>query len=142
MEGKVHLAGHRVYIRPFANRTHEPNVEARITQELVSSLQRTSKIEVVSKDEAEYVVSGSVVGYSKEVVALDSSGDVSVYRLTITVNLTVADRAGKVVGDFKGIQDYEDYRVYDEIERTKAEEHRAVERIAREIAQRIAVLLL
>lgn len=41
-----------------------------------------------------------------------------------------------------GISEYEDYRVYDEIERTKASEREATQKAAREIAQQIASLVL
>ncbi len=139
---RLHLAGSRVYVAPFKNRTDEPNVEYYITNRLVQSLQRTSKIIVVEKKLADYVIEGEVTGYNREVVSLDSSGDVSTYRLNIIVSVYVYDRDGRRVGEFKELSEYEDYRVYDEIEATKAAEREAVENIAQEIAQQIAVLLL
>ncbi len=139
---RVHLAGSKVYVAPFKNRTEEPNVEYYITDQLVSSLQRTGKITIVSREEADYTVEGEVVGYTKDVVALDSSGDVSVYRLTISANVVVKDRDGKVLERLKGISEYEDYQVYSDIERTKSAEREAVERISQEIGQLIASLLL
>ncbi|BAT70921.1 lipoprotein [Thermosulfidibacter takaii ABI70S6] len=138
----VHLTGKKVFVEPFKNRTSEPGVEYYITNELVSSLQRTAEIEVVSKEDADYTITGKVVGYNKEVMSLDPSGDVSVYRLTITVDVLVLDSNGNEVAELPGISEYEDYRVYDEIERTKASEREATQKAAREIAQQIASLVL
>ncbi len=142
-EGKrLHIAGSKVYVAPFKNRTSEPNVEYYITNNLIFSLQRTAKITVVSKDQADYTIEGEVLGYSKRAVALDSSGDVSVYRLTVVVRVRVYDTNGKLVAEYPSVSEYEDYNVYDEIERTKAEERRAVRRVSEGIAQQIASLLL
>ena len=139
---KVCLVGKKVYVAPFKNRTGEPNIEGYMTSEVVSSLQRTGKIEVADEAHAEYFIKGEIVGYTKTVVALDASGDVSTYRLTVTVNVSVRDAKGKEVLKLDGLSHYEDFRVYDEIERTKAEERRAFRDIVSDIAQEIAAQLL
>ena len=136
------LVGKKVYVAPFKNRTGEPNIEGYMTNEVVSSLQRTGKIEITDEGHADYFIKGEIVGYTKTVVALDASGDVSTYRLTVTVNVSVTDAKGKEVLKLDGLSHYEDFRVYDEIERTKAEERKAFRDIASDIAQELAAQLL
>ncbi len=139
---RLNLAGKNIYIEPFKNRTDEPNIEYYITDRLASSLLKTGKISITDSEHCQFIIRGEVVSYTKEVVAVDSSGDVSVYRLNVSVNVRVYDSSGREVASYQGISHYEDYPVSEKVETTKAHEREAMRKIAGDIAQQISSLLL
>ena len=142
-EKAVSLSGKKVMVLPFANRVGEPEVESIFTRALVNELLKTGKIILTSsKEDADFIITGKVVGYNRETMSVDEKGDVLTYRLTMMVDVTVKDKRNKVVANYSGLSDYEDYPAYEDIERTKDAERAAVRSISQSIAQMLASLLI
>lgn len=84
----------RIVVEPFINRTAEPFLETQLTNEVRDQFARRRTVEVVSSvQNADAVLTGSIVYYRATAVSYDRNDDITEYRLTITVNgeLTRAD---------------------------------------------------
>ena len=141
-EKTVSLSGKKVAVVTFANRVDEPGVESIFTRALTNELLKTGRVELTSEKNADYIITGDVVVYRKETMSVDEKGDVLTYRLTLGVNVRVKDRGGRVVARYDNLTDYEDYRVYKDIEKTKDAEREAARKISESLSQMIASLLL
>ncbi len=141
-EKTVSLSGKKVAVITFANRVDEPEVESIFTRALTNELLQTGKLELVPKETADYVITGEVVLYNKETMTVNEKGDVLTYRLTLGVNVKVKDKTGKVIVSYNNLSDYEDYKVYEDIEKTKDAEREAVRKISESLSQMIVSLLL
>ena len=138
---KVHLKGKSVAINTFKSTVDEPGVESIVTTYIKNEFIKDGRVKVVAGD-AEYYLDGTVVTYEKDTIALNKEGDTAQYRLTVGVNFVLTDKAGNVVWNANNLKESQDYRSYQEIERSKGAERDALREAARDLAVMVTGLLL
>src|SRR5688500_9114940 len=74
------------------NATTEPNLEQEGTQALVDRFVRDNNLRVVSEDDADLVLTGSVMKYTNAVFAFNAQEKAEEYQVPVTVQLTARDR--------------------------------------------------
>lgn len=137
--GNFTLVNSKVHVYPFKSTVSEPMVEVIFTNKLIESLMRSSAI-IVDSEDADYIITGTVKGYSLSTMSMSKTGDIGVYRLRMSVSIVVRDREGKVLFS-RDFSDYEDYQVEPTIESTKLREKMAVDVLSDRIAQLVVVML-
>ena len=75
-----------VFITPIANTTAEPFIETGLTNEMRNQFARRQTLNVVSADnDADAVLSLTIVSYNSTSISYNDDDDISEYRVTITV---------------------------------------------------------
>lgn len=93
-----------IHIEPFKNKinistentrtryiTYTPGVEVALTNALVDRFILDGHLKVVSRKNADLVLSGELVDYRKDPVRYNSENEVEEYRVNIIVNLILTD---------------------------------------------------
>ena len=80
-----------LYIDTFENKTDQPNVELDLRKELVSTFQNDGNLDITSSEQADAVLDGAIVDYSRQALRYKDDEAVWEYRLKITVNFEFAD---------------------------------------------------
>ena len=99
-----------VYVQTFANHTDEPKLENELMTKLVDSFQNDGHLFITANDQADAVLKGEIVGYTRQAMRYSSDESVQEYRLNITVNFEFIDlSSGKPIvkaNDFSGNASY------------------------------------
>ena len=74
------------------NATTEPNIEQEVTEAIVNRFVQDNKLRVVAEDQADLVLSGSVVKYVNAVFGFNAREQAQEYQVVVTVSLTARDR--------------------------------------------------
>ncbi|MFH1460508.1 MAG: LptE family protein [Candidatus Omnitrophota bacterium] len=93
------LPGHlkSVYIETFKNYTDEPNIENDLRTKIIAAFQNDGNLNIATNEEADAVLKGSLVGYSRHGLRYDSNQGVQEYRLVISVNFEFIDKSTNTV---------------------------------------------
>ncbi len=139
----VDLNGKKVSIHILKNHTGEPDIEYIIPRAIASEFIRTPQVRVVKNDrDADYVLKGKVTSYSKHILSLDYQGTGQYYQLTVTIHVILENPAtGKTI-DLGEMSEDSEYHIARDLETSKTNERRALDRISQELAQRLTALLL
>jgi outer membrane lipopolysaccharide assembly protein LptE/RlpB len=131
-----------VHIPVLENRTQEPGIEDFITQALTTALVTSGMAKIArSVDAADAILEGQIVEYTLTSLAFDSTANVTAYRLSIGLSLTLRDRAkNEVVWRQERIDERADFRVAGQVTTTLVREQDAVRRAAVDIARAIVSL--
>jgi len=131
-----------VHVPVLENRTQEPGIEDFVTQALTTALANSGMAKIArSAEDADAVLEGQIVEYSLASLAFDSTANVTQYRLTIGLSLTLRDRVkNEVVWRQERIDDRADFRVAGQVTTTMVREQDAVRRAAVDIARAIVSL--
>jgi outer membrane lipopolysaccharide assembly protein LptE/RlpB len=132
-------SSHRsVAIPMFANATLEYALEEQLTRAIVDAFLEDNRLEVVSAEEAETVLRGSVISYERTALTYDQSEQVQEYRVVVTLELEYQE-----VSSGNTIWREEDFRVWasydpslDNPEDEEVGKERAVEKVAGEVVAR------
>lgn len=82
-----------VYIETFENKTDQPNLENELRTKLISTFQIDGNLEIASVDEADTLLQGEVVGYSRQAMRYENNEAVQEYRLSVAVNFEFIERS-------------------------------------------------
>jgi len=137
----VYLKGKSVAINTFRSTIDEPGVENIVTTYIKSEFVKDGRVTVVARD-ADYVLEGTVVTYEKDTIALNKAGDTAQYRLTVGVSFVLTDKAGNIVWNADDLRESQEFRSYQEIERSKGAEREALREAVRDLAVMVTGLLL
>jgi hypothetical protein len=99
-----------IAIPTFKNQTFEPGIEILFTQAFLNEFIQDKRVKVVSRAEADSILEGVVKHFTISSVAYGSSGFVSQYQIVVLVDLTLKDRAGKVLWVEKDVRETEWFR--------------------------------
>lgn len=91
-----------IQVQPFANRTPEPHLTDALTAALRKQIQRNTTGRLVTKGDADIVVTGEIVQYNRTELSYQPADAVSVldYRVTMTAHVVAREVAtGRVVLD-------------------------------------------
>jgi outer membrane lipopolysaccharide assembly protein LptE/RlpB len=86
-----------IAIPTFKNKTFEPGIEIPFTQAFLNEFILDRRVKVTDRAEADSILEGAVISFTAYAATFDASGFVSEYVMTVTINLSVKDRAGKVL---------------------------------------------
>jgi outer membrane lipopolysaccharide assembly protein LptE/RlpB len=90
-----------VAVPTFKNRTYEPGIEVPFTQAFLKEFILDRRVNVVDRAQADSLLEGIITDFKIYSVSYDRSGLVLVYQTTVTLDLTLKDRTGKVLWEQK-----------------------------------------
>ena len=86
------VAGKKITVPIFANKSYRANIGAILTESVVEEFARRSGGNVVSEDGADLILSGAVLTYDSSAVSYTAQDKVSEYRATITAEATLTEK--------------------------------------------------
>lgn len=96
---------HTVYIRMFKNQTFQYGMEERLTNAIIKELIADRRLRVVnSPEQADAILSGTILNYTRDVLAFDRDGDVEMYTLALTASFALKDsRTNEIIRQRKAV---------------------------------------
>jgi len=94
-----------VAIPTFKNQTFEPGIEVPFTQAFLREFILDRRVNVVDRAEADSILEGIIKNFSTYSVSYDRRGFVMEYQTNVVIDLTLKDRAGKVLWEEKGFSE-------------------------------------
>jgi len=125
----------RVFISVLDNRTPETGLENTLTGDLRYEFIRYDRS--AKPDEADAVLSGTVTSLRVESISRSGQHSSLERRVTVSVDLKLADRNGKVVWSVEGLADSESYRVGSDSQATDVSKRAAVSALSKRLAENI-----
>lgn len=148
--GYITQAGYKtIYVEPFVNkinttseyaegarfRTYFPLLENKITNAVVDRFNFEGSLRTVQREDADLVLSGSLVNYRRETLRTATNDTPEEYRVTLFVNIKlVENRTGKVLWEKNGFAGDATYFVTDAM--ATSESH-AVQEASIDLARRL-----
>ncbi|MCP4716628.1 MAG: LptE family protein, partial [Deltaproteobacteria bacterium] len=122
----------------FKNKTFEPGAEALFTAAFVNEFIESRRIGVVSAQEADAVLRGTIVKLVDDAIAYNSDDKAQHYRVHVILDVTVEDRrSGKMLWQRKGLQHSEEFPVSGNIVFSEAAKREALKTLADDLAERV-----
>jgi outer membrane lipopolysaccharide assembly protein LptE/RlpB len=103
------IAGKKISIPVFANKSYRANLGAIVAGSLVEEFARRSGGRVVTEEGADLLLTGTVISYSSNPVSYSAFDRVREYRATITVEAVLTEKSTRKVvwkGTIPWSQDY------------------------------------
>ena len=126
-----------VAVPTFKNRTYEPGIEVPFTQAFLNEFILDRRVNVVSRAQADSLLEGIITNFTMYSVSFDQSGRVVEYQTNITLDLTLKDRAGKVLWEEKNFSETQWFRASSGILINEANKAAAIQKTARLVAERL-----
>ncbi|MBI5266234.1 MAG: LptE family protein [candidate division Zixibacteria bacterium] len=76
-------------VEPFDNRTSEYGLSDRLTTIVIDAFIKDGSMRIVPADKADAVLHGVLTGYARQVVAFDTTDQVSQYKVVLTCEVTL-----------------------------------------------------
>jgi outer membrane lipopolysaccharide assembly protein LptE/RlpB len=85
----------KLYVAPLVNQTSRAEVDQRLTEQISQEWVRRGRFQLVSNsDQADAVLSGTVVSVNVNPVQFDQVGRATEYQLTVVADIQLVDRTG------------------------------------------------
>ena len=128
---------HTIAIPMLENRTSESGIERVFTNDLAYEFTRSKVLRVVEKDAADAVLSGIIRSMGVHTISHTADYDSGERRVTMTLNLTLKSRDGKVLWSDTSLSDREAFQVLPD-HRIATDRNRrvAIEAISERLAER------
>jgi outer membrane lipopolysaccharide assembly protein LptE/RlpB len=140
-----HLPGHirTIAVPIFVNRTQEPAVESIITRAVVEAFSTNGRLRLAKVEDADAILEGEITGFAVDSIAFDRNANVQLYRLRVTMNLTMRDlRQNTVLFRQPNFSERSDFRVQGAVSQTIAREETALRQAAVDIARSVVSLAI
>lgn len=140
LAGRGELPGNTrtIAVRMLENRSSESGVEALVTNALVNELNRRRRGSVVSLDQADAVLAGTIESISKDTLARSGINTATQRRVYGTISLTLTDRSGHVLWKRSGLSAEQAYTVVDSNKSaTEFNRRQAISMLAERIAENV-----
>jgi hypothetical protein len=128
----------------FANSTAVPAIESLITAAVAEAFTTNGRLRVVSRERADAILEGEIVGYQLQALAFDPRANVRQYRLVVTLNLRFRDvRENEILFEETGVQEQADFALVGQVGQVAtniALEEGAVRRAAVDIGRAVVNL--
>lgn len=86
----------KLYVAPFVNQTTRAEIDQRLTEQITQEWVRRGRFQLVSQaDQADAVLSGTILNAILTPVRFDELGRASEYQLTVTADVQLVDRTGE-----------------------------------------------
>ncbi len=137
------LAGKTIAIPMWRSKIYRPNLEAMLTGGLIDEFALRSGGKVVGEDDAELLLTGTIVDYTSTAVSFTAGDQVKEYRATMTIEATLAEKRSQKVlwkGVLSASQDYiaiNDPALPNRIALQQNSEDAALREIDRKLAQQL-----
>ena len=127
----------QIFIEVLENKTNETGVENIITNILIDEfvLRERNSIAGNIKD-ADSILSGSVSRITIHTITALGRDSAAERRVTVSINLNLADRDGKVIWKARGLSDDQAYSVTEDKNLTERNKREAIGFASRRIAER------
>jgi outer membrane lipopolysaccharide assembly protein LptE/RlpB len=125
----------RVFISVLDNRTAETGLENTLTGDLRYEFIRYNRN--ANPDEADAVLSGTVKSSRVETISRSGPNSSLERRVTVSVDLKLADRNGRAVWFAEGLSDNESYRVEADSQTTDVNKRAALSALSKRLAENI-----
>lgn len=135
-----------VHVDTFTNKipiggvfAYEPGLEIRVTSAVIRRFQQDGNLKIVSRDQADAVLEGDLIGFDQEGLRFTSLERIEEYRLYVVVALRLRDqKTGDILWEEPNFSGDTSYFVAGTraVSRTIATD-RAIERLARHIVDRV-----
>ena len=86
----------KLFISPFVNQTGRPELDQRLTEQLSLEWVKRGRLQLVTRaDQADAVLSGTILSAGVAPVQFDQSGRAIQYQLTVVADVQLVDRTGE-----------------------------------------------
>jgi len=126
-----------IAIPTFKNQTVEPGIEIPFTQAFLREFIQDRRVNVVGRAEASSVLEGVVKYFRIYSVSYDPSGFVQEYQTDVALDITLKDRAGKVLWQEKNFSEHAWFRASSSGLINEANKQAAIQEAGRLVAGRI-----
>ena len=133
--GSLPAGVQRVFISMLDNRTPETGLENTLTGDLRYEFIRYNRD--AKPDEADAVLSGTVKSLWVETVSRSGLHSSLERRVTVSVDLKLTNRNGRVVWSVAGLADNESYTVGSDSQATEFNKRRAISALSKRLAENI-----
>lgn len=140
-----HLPDHiqTIAVPIFVNRTQEPALDSFITRAVVEAFSTNGRLRLAKIEDADSILEGEITGYAVDSIAFDRNANVQLYRLRVTLNLTMRDlRRNTVLFREANFSEKSDFRVRGAVSQTIAREETALRQAALDIARTVVSLAI
>ena len=127
----------RVFVSLYENRTSESGVETCFTDDMTYEFMRSGSVKVVDQDEAEAVLTGVVHSLQFETAAHQGVHSSLERRVTLSVDIQMVDRSGRLIWSADDVNEAEEYAVADKKLGTEQNRRTAIETISEKIAETV-----
>ncbi|MGM0568277.1 MAG: LptE family protein [Elusimicrobiota bacterium] len=86
-----------IYIAPFENESHQLGLSEELTSQVTNDFIRNGRFSVVSREDADSILRGSIVEYKRIPISFDENFIAEEYSLSMAVDLSFTDRIEKQV---------------------------------------------
>lgn len=126
-----------VAVPTFKNRTYEPGIEVPFTQAFLNEFILDRRVNVVNRAQADSLLEGIITDFKIFSVSYDRSGRVLEYQANVMLNITLKDRAGKVLWEEKNFFETQWFRASSDVLTNEANKAAAIQGIGRLVAERL-----
>ncbi|MGW8301179.1 MAG: LPS assembly lipoprotein LptE [Desulfobacterales bacterium] len=127
----------RLFVKVLENKTQETGVESIVTNALLSELTLRKTDELANGfDDADVVLSGVVNLVTITTISVSKPDVADERRVTVSVDLNLTKKDGRIVWAAKDLSDFEAYLVEADTERTDANRRNAIRVLSKRIAER------
>lgn len=131
-----------VHIRPFENKSGEPDVEAAATSATVREFQKDGSLRMANAEEADVVVEATVTGTTLEPLryAKDRATETTEFRILLIAKVVVKDRkTGKILSTYPNLSGKATFVPSGDLSSAK---RRAIPAAAQDLAHRVVVAVV
>ena len=127
----------RLFVKVLENKTQETGVESIVTNALLTelTLRKTDEL-ALGFDDADVVLSGVVNLVTLGTISASKPDVANERRVTVTIDLKLTKKGGRIVWAAKGLSDFEAYLVDADAERTDANRRNAIRVLSKRLAER------
>jgi outer membrane lipopolysaccharide assembly protein LptE/RlpB len=134
---------YRVAVPLFVNGTYEPLVEKQVTRALKDELDIDGRWVLTDRGDADLLVSGKVTKVELLPLSYDAQERILEYRVRISVDVKVSDvKTGKVLWKDPDMETFSDYRVIEDITKSKINKGEAIAKASKNFAEEFIIKVL
>ena len=127
----------RLFVKVLENKTQETGVESIVTNALLTELTLRKTDELARGfDDADVVLSGVVNLVTIRTISVSKPDVANERRVTVSVDLKLTKKGGRIVWAAKDLTDFEAYLVDADTERTDANRRNAIRALSKRLAER------
>jgi outer membrane lipopolysaccharide assembly protein LptE/RlpB len=126
-----------VAVPTFKNRTYEPGIEVPFTQAFLREFILDRRVNVVDRSQADTLLEGVITDFRIFSVSYDRSGLALEYQTNVVLNITLKDRAGKVLWEEKSFSETQWFRASSEVLTSEGNKAAAIQQIGKLVAERL-----
>jgi hypothetical protein len=137
------LAGYKLAIPTFQNKTGQPNLENQLTQEFNQDFLADGEIEIADVKSANLILEGSVISYKLVPLLMDVHNTPQQYSMHVVLGLALKDvKTGKNRWVEDKFEDSTTYYVANNLNVPPETEQSAVGRLAQQLSRRLITRVL